>query len=200
MKSESIKRTLKSMCWGKFVKSQSDTQINDKKNLIVYICFDFPYVIDETELLTKLNKYIDENVNEKYNLIKIQEIIVNMPAHLIYDTLQEGMDIFTRMTYQLNLKNIKEEVWFMYIATGYIKNIINGSTVILLNKNPKEYNCKYIINRNVVDLKKYSEYTDDIKEINIKNAYNVIKRCINELFKNTNNTICYTNIDPIYKN
>lgn len=185
--------------------SNEITNVNksNRKEILLYVCIDLPYAVDTSELLEKILEFVN-NSQSDYFVSEIQEIIVDMPAHIIFDVLQEGLDIFTRMTTQINLKN-KNDIWFMYISSGCIRNIIKKSTLILLNQNPKHFECKYSINKRMIDLRKkiyYEEYQqqkiDEFFEKKLNDSYFIIKETINEVFKSE--LIPYENLDPIYKN
>lgn len=204
MPCDTILNTKKKMFWGKSINIQNTNDKKDLKQIKLYICLDFPYAIDTYQLLERILYYINNNIlHSEHCISEIKEVIVDMPAHIIFDVLQEGMDIFTRMSTQIDLKDNTEESWFMYISTGCIKNITNGCTVILLNQDPRQFKCKYIINKKVIDLRKKMYYKGSDEDMYyyeqiLDDSYFIIKESLNKLLDSS--TILYENLYPIYRN
>lgn len=103
------------------------------------------------------------------------------------DIIKCGLLSFNDMFKNLKLKT-KNETWFFYISNGDINDTYKNVFVTLLNKNPSEQQCYYVINKNSVTINKAdSKY---IKMANIK----TINATISELFT-CEKSITYTNLE-----
>jgi hypothetical protein len=139
---------------------------------------DIEYIIRCLKLNIKVNQ-------KQFEIDKFECCNVNIVANE-NDVIKRGLLTFNKMFKQLKLKG-NNEIWFVYISRGDIKQIYKNAFVTLVNKNPSIKTCSYAINKSNIIINK----TDD-KHIKL----NVIKR-INktfiELFSSKNN-ITYTNL------
>ena len=80
------------------------------------------------------------------------ELIVTLSPFLIGGTdsisFVEGKG-FAKISNSPHLKlKSTNETWFFYISSGDVKDIYRDVFVVLLNKNPREQKCFYVINKN----------------------------------------------------
>lgn len=78
------------------------------------------------------------------------------------DIIKNGLLTFNKMFENLKLKSTNE-TWFFYVSSGNVKDIYRDVFVVLLNKNPREQKCFYVINKNNICKNKESH---NIKIVN----------------------------------
>lgn len=100
------------------------------------------------------------------------------------DIIKNGLLTFNEMFKNLKLKSINE-TWFFYISTGNVKDIYSNVFIVLLNRNPREQKCCYIINKDNIE-----------QTINANTLSNtkVADVTIREVLK-SEKTITYTNLN-----
>lgn len=100
------------------------------------------------------------------------------------DIIKNGLLTFNEMFKNLKLKSTNE-MWFFYISTGNIKDIYSNVFIVLLNRNPREQKCCYIINKDNIE-----------QTINANTLSNtkVASVTIREVLK-SEKTITYTNLN-----
>lgn len=154
-------------------------------NLEVYVCLDVDKTKVDTEMILRCIKVFISvhNPNYRGNIKSIQEIDTGIIS-LEGDVIQRGMYCFGKMFETLKLKT-KDDVWFLYIATGHLKMMSKTEvTLFLLNKTPSSRECFYTLNKKGIEV--YKEQTKEFKLQNLQ----VIKRSLDELFT-THKTIKY---------
>ena len=122
-----------------------------------------------------VNKFINCN-NEYINTVKIGND----------DVVKRGLLIFNKMFRRLKLKGTND-IWFVYLSNGDIKNIHQDVFVTLINKNPCIKTCSYVINKSSVNIKRDHDKIVKLERI----------RDVNETLKEllvTEKTITYTNL------
>jgi hypothetical protein len=102
------------------------------------------------------------------------------------DVVKRGLLIFNKMFRRLKLKTTND-IWFIYLANGDIKDIHKNIFITLLNKNPCIKTCSYTINKNIVNIR-----SDQEKIIKLNNIQQV-NETLKELFV-TDKIITYTNL------
>ena len=123
--------------------------MNEKSLLDVYYYID---VTDNVEFIeSSLRLQLTRNC-KNYNVDKF----VNCNKSTVLpndkngdDIIKSGLLTFNKMFETLKLKSTNE-TWFFYISSGNIKNIYRDVFVVLLNKNPREQKCFYVINKNKI--------------------------------------------------
>jgi hypothetical protein len=123
-----------------------------------------------------INKFINCN-NEYIHTIRIGN----------EDIVKRGLLIFNKMFRRLKLKGTND-IWFIYLSNGDIKDIYQDVFVTLINKNPCIKTCSYAINKHSVNIKHEDPRLvklEQLKEVN---------ETLKELFV-TDKTITYTNLD-----
>lgn len=100
------------------------------------------------------------------------------------DIIKNGLLTFNEMFKNLKLKSTNE-TWFFYISTGNVKDIYSNVFIVLLNRNPREQKCCYIINKDNIE-----------QTINANTLSNtkVASVTIREVLK-SEKTITYTNLN-----
>jgi hypothetical protein len=100
------------------------------------------------------------------------------------DIIKNGLLTFNEMFKNLKLKSTNE-TWFFYISSGNVKDIYSNVFIVLLNRNPKEQKCCYIINKDNIE-----------QTINANTLSNtkVASVTIREVLK-SEKTITYTNLN-----
>ena len=100
------------------------------------------------------------------------------------DITKNGLLTFNEMFKNLKLKSTNE-TWFFYISTGNVKDIYSNVFIVLLNRNPREQKCCYIINKDNIE-----------QTINANTLSNtkVASVTIREVLK-SEKTITYTNLN-----
>lgn len=157
---------------------------NSLKNLEIYYCID----LDKSDQdINNISKCL-----ETYILVILKEYKLTVFKRLDYiskdktDVVKSGLFTFNKMYNDLKLKT-SNDTWFIYISNGDIKDDYKNIFLLLLNKNPSEKCSYYIINKNVINIKK-----DDTTS-NKLTALKFFKKTIHELF-HTDRSIKYTNL------
>lgn len=170
---------------------------NDKNNsqtqrqiLDVYYYLDFD---DKTIDVRFLERCLQVNIvvnMKEYNINKF----VNCNNEYIHtirisneDVVKRGLLIFNKMFRRLKLKGTND-IWFIYLSNGDIKNICQNVFVTLINKNPCIKTCSYAINKSSVNIK-----LEDPRLVKLERLKDV-NETLKELFV-TDKTITYTNLD-----
>jgi len=166
-------------------------EVNVKRKLDVYYCIDMrsaqeiEYIENILNLNIKINKrefslnkfeHYKRNIDEKESKDNKNE----------NDIIRTGLLTFNKMFRDLKLKS-NNELWFIYISKGDIKEIYKDVFTTLINKNPSEKMCFYAINKNNIIINKTDN--KDIKMLSLKE----INKTINELLS-SNNSITYKNL------
>lgn len=157
---------------------------NTKQLLDVYYYIDLDDTQDKEYITRCLNLNIRVNQKE-FELNKFEYCNVNIQT-TENDVIKRGLLTFNKMFKQLKLKG-NNEIWFVYISRGDIKQIYKQAFVTLVNKNPSIKSCCYAINKSDIIINK----TDD-KYIKL-NVIKEINKTFIELFCSENN-ITYTNL------
>lgn len=123
-----------------------------------------------------INKLVNYNKEIKDGTIKDDTVKDDTVKD---DTIKSGLLTFNRMCENLKLKSTNE-TWFFYISSGNVKDIYRDVFVVLLNKNPREQKCFYVINKN---------NTSESKEL-----FNISNSTICEVLVGEK-TITYTNLN-----
>lgn len=170
------------------INEQSDGLLkceNPTKKLDVYYCIDLDFTqdIDYIENILNLNIKVNkrEFLLDRFERVKINELVTSNS-----DVIRSGLLTFNKMFRDLKLKSTND-VWFVYITKGNIKEVYKDVFVTLLNKNPSENVCVYAINKNNIMVNKKDE--KDVRLLNLKE----INKTINELLV-SNNSITYKNL------
>lgn len=171
-------------------KSMSNMSINNTKNknhkqlLDIYYYIDLDSTQDIEYIRNCLGLHI--RVNQKqFQICKFQEFC-NIQMVNESDVVKRGLLVFNKMFKQLKLKG-HNEIWFIYISKGNVKELYENVFVTLVNKNPCVKTCLYAINKNHITVGKADDKLvklDNIKQIN---------GTLSELFS-SENTITYTNL------
>jgi hypothetical protein len=155
-----------------------------KQLLDVYYYIDLDDTQDIEYIIRCLNLNIQVN-QKQFELDKFECCNVNIRTNES-DVIKRGLLIFNKMFKHLKLKG-NNEIWFVYISRGDIKQIYKNAFVTLVNKNPSIKTCFYAINKSNIVINK----TDD-KYIKL-NVIKEINKTFMELFC-SDNTITYTNL------
>jgi hypothetical protein len=165
-----------------------DSKCNSSKKILdIYYCIDLDKNLQDINNIAKcLETYIIVTFKEyKLNIFKSLDYFKSDKS----DVVKSGLFTFNRMYKDLKLKT-PNDTWFIYISNGDIKNEYKNIFVLLLNKNPSEKCSFYIINKNVINVKKDDVLTNKLI------ALKFFKKTIHELF-NTTRIIKYTNFYDI---
>lgn len=156
----------------------------DKINLEVYYILDLG---EETynEVISKCLRVFLTTQCMEYNLLKYEEVVIQYRDD---DVIKRGLSKFVRMYDTLKLKT-RDEVWFIYIGNGNVRNIHTDVSLILLNKHPSVKESSYVINRN--PLRVLTNMSKDQKMDQIKN----FTKSLRELTSMHVRTIKYNNIN-----
>jgi hypothetical protein len=118
--------------------------MNGKALLDVYYYIDIKGDVEFIErslyALNSRNYRINKFVNSRLGEVEIDK----------HDIIKNGLLTFNKMFENLKLKNTNE-TWFFYISNGNIKDVYSNVFIILLNKNPREQRCFYVINKNNIE-------------------------------------------------
>ena len=159
--------------------------MNEKCLLDVYYYIDIDGDVEFIEHSLKLQLTdgysINKLVNYKNKVLK-DDITKD-------DVIKNGLLTFNEMFKNLKLKS-SNETWFFYISSGNVKDIYSNVFVVLLNKNPKEQKCCYIINKDNINRDKQM-----INANTLSNA-KVASVTICEVLK-SEKTITYTNLNQV---
>jgi len=159
--------------------------MNEKCLLDVYYYIDIDGDVEFIEHSLKLQLTDGHSINKLVNykkkglkddLIK-DDIIKN-------DIIKNGLLTFNEMFKNLKLKSTNE-TWFFYISSGNVKDIYSNVFIVLLNRNPKEQKCCYIINKDNIE---------QTINANILSNTKVASVSIREVLK-SEKTITYTNLN-----
>ena len=123
-----------------------------------------------------INKLVNYNKEIKDDTVKDDTVKDDTVKD---DTIKSGLLTFNKMCENLKLKSTNE-TWFFYISSGNVKDIYRDVFVVLLNKNPREQKCFYVINKN---------NTSESKEL-----FNISNCTICEVLVGEK-TITYTNLN-----
>ena len=152
--------------------------------LFIYYCIDLPIEQD----IEVIERCLRMHVEVKYRDTPITFMrFVKTKLGKNDDVIKNGLYTFNKMFNELKLKTT-DQVWFMYISNGNIKQNYKNVCAILLNKVPGVKSCFYSINKNplkiVNDMGRIEKF-DQVKNFNA---------CLVELFK-TENVIQYENFN-----
>jgi hypothetical protein len=113
--------------------------------LEVYYCIDIDVKSDENLLNIErcLKTFIE--VNYRNYILKKFERYIKLKSGKNDDVIKNGLYTFNKMYMDYKLKG--DKVWFIYISNGNIKTLYKNVCVILLNDNPIERECYYVINK-----------------------------------------------------
>lgn len=167
-------------------KNNSQTE---KKILDVYYYLDFDDKIIDLHFLEKcLQVNITVNMKEYHinKFINCNNEYINTDKIGTDDVIKRGLLIFNKMFRRLKLKGTND-IWFVYLSNGDIKNIHQDVFVTLLNKNPCIKTCCYAINKHKVNIK-----CNDDRLVKLQRIRDV-NETLKELFA-TDKTITYTNL------
>lgn len=103
------------------------------------------------------------------------------------DVIKRGLITFNNMVKSLKLKT-KNDTWLFYISNGNINNFYKDVFVILLNKEPILKKSHYLINKNIINIKK--EWSKENKMENIK----ILNKNLQQILL-SEKIITYTNLD-----
>lgn len=156
----------------------------NKANLEVYVYIDLDKKRFDIDIILKCIKVFITVHNPEFNVRLFKEIDNAIIETNGEDIIQRGMYSFCKMYETLKLKT-KDKVWFLYIASGYLKMIPDSDvTLLLLNKDPIVRECFYTLHKKAIEV-----FPNQAKSTKIKNLQ-VIKRSLDELFS-TKKTIKY---------
>ena len=159
-----------------------------KENLEVYVCLDVDSKrIDRTVILQCIKVCIMVN-NPDYNISVFREIDDDIISSSdVKDVIQKGIYSLCKMFETLKLKT-KDNVWFLYVASGYLKAMSDTDvTLLLLNKDPSVRECFYTLNKKAITVFHEQQRNKKLESIQ------VIKRSLEELCK-TKKTIKYKSL------
>lgn len=156
--------------------------MNEKCLLDVYYYIDVNGDVEFIERSLKLQLTLKCNNYSINKLVNYKEVKDNGVKNED-DIIKGGLLTFNKMFKNLKLKSTNE-TWFFYISTGNIKEIYSDVFIILLNRNPKEQKCVYIINKDNIE-----------QTINANTLSNtkVVSATICKVLK-SEKTITYTNL------
>jgi hypothetical protein len=153
--------------------------MNEKCLLDVYYYIDIDGDVEFIEHSLKLQlKIFGRSINKLVNYKKKGHDITKD------DIIKNGLLTFNEMFKKLKLKSINE-TWFFYISSGNVKDIYSNVFIVLLNRNPKEQKCCYIINK---------ENIEQTINANTLSNTKVASVSIREVLK-SEKTITYTNLN-----
>lgn len=161
--------------------------MNEKCLLDVYYYIDIDGDVEFIEHSLKLQLTDGYSINKLVNYKnKVLKDDITKDDIIKDDIIRNGLIKFNEMFKNLKLKS-SNETWFFYISSGNVKDIYSNVFVVLLNKNPKEQKCCYIINKDNIN-----------KTINANTLSNakVASVTICEVLK-SEKTITYTNLNQV---
>jgi hypothetical protein len=157
--------------------------MNEKCLLDVYYYIDIDGDVEFIEHSLKFN--IGHSINKLVNYKK-KGLKDDITKHDLIkdDIIKNGLLTFNEMFKNLKLKSTNE-TWFFYISSGNVKDIYSNVFIVLLNRNPREQKCCYIINKDNIE-----------QTINANTLSNtkVASVTIREVLK-SEKTITYTNLN-----
>lgn len=163
---------------------------NQKQILDVYYYINMDDTTNLIEECLKLQLKVNQKLFHINKFVNCKTMILGKGNNIGKDKddiIKCGLLSFNYMFKNLKLKT-NNETWFFYISNGDIKDQYKNVFVTLLNKNPSEQHCYYVINKNNVNINKTdSKY---IKLANIK----TVNSTISELFT-CEKSITYTNLE-----
>jgi len=132
--------------------------MNEKCLLDVYYCIDTTNLVRQdtiTDAGDESVEFIERGLKlqltlncKNYNINKLVNYNKEIKDDTVKDdTIKSGLLTFNKMCQNLKLKSTNE-TWFFYISSGDVKDIYRDVFVVLLNKNPREQKCFYVINKN----------------------------------------------------
>jgi diadenosine tetraphosphate (Ap4A) HIT family hydrolase len=149
------------------------------------------YAINVEESIEQdlIQKCLEVFVKTQFDSIKITRFEKVVPI-IDKDTLKTGLIFFTK-TYEQRTHN--RQTWYFYIGNGdiYDDNQIahKNVTLLLWNRNPKNKECCYVVNKNKVNVQKNMDKQE--KMLNLK----TLSKSLRELKTNSkSNIIRYNNI------
>jgi hypothetical protein len=149
-------------------------------SLEVYYCIDMDVKNDDNILYIErcLKTYIEVNYRE-YELTKFERY--SKPRALKSDdVIKNGLYTFNRMYIEYKMKKV-DKIWFVYISNGDIKassnTLYKNICLVLLNDNPIERECYYVINNKGLKFEKEMTREDKLEEMKKLN------KCLQELFE-----------------
>ena len=153
--------------------------MNEKCLLDVYYYIDIDGDVEFIEHSLKLQlKIFGRSINKLVNYKKKGHDLIKD------DIIKNGLLTFNEMFKNLKLKSTNE-TWFFYISSGNVKDIYSNVFIVLLNRNPKEQKCCYIINK---------ENIEQTINANTLSNTKVASVTIREVLK-SEKTITYTNLN-----
>lgn len=163
--------------------------MNEKCLLDVYYYIDIDGDVEFIEHSLKLQLTDGYSINKLVNYKnKVLKDDITKDDITKDDIIRNGLIKFNEMFKNLKLKS-SNETWFFYISSGNVKDIYSNVFVVLLNKNPKEQKCCYIINKDNINDKQM------INANTLSNA-KVASVTICEVLK-SEKTITYTNLNQV---
>lgn len=114
--------------------------------LEVYYCVDMDTGGEENlKCIEKcLRTFIEINYRD-YTLTKFERYIKSRCVKND-DIIKNGLYTFNKMYNEFKLKS-SNKIWFIYISNGNIKSAYKNVCIVLLNDNPKEKECFYVVNK-----------------------------------------------------
>lgn len=139
--------------------------ITAKKQLEIYAHIDLDGEVYDIDTITQCMRVYFLAKQKEYDLTHLQCITLDKHSTSA-DVLERGLFSLCQMYNQLKLKT-KDEVWFIYMSVGNLKNLQDNVTLLLVNKSPSERECLYSIHKRMLDVKKTSDKTSKLCELKI---------------------------------
>jgi len=171
----------------------TNVKMNEKCLLDVYYYIDVDGDVEFIEQSLKLQLTLNCNshsINKLVNYKKGGTLPFNIKCK--DDIIKNGLLTFNEMFKNLKLKSTNE-TWFFYISTGNVKEIYSNVFIVLLNRNPREQKCCYIINKDNIE-QTINTNTFNIKRQGTLSNTKVASVTIREVLK-SEKTITYTNLN-----
>ena len=165
-------------------KENNKEKNDDKRELEIYYCIDLNTDQDVENIIMCLKTSIMV-FYKNYKIINFNKIDYKKDND--NDVIQSGLIIFNKMFHNLKLKTAND-VWFIYISNGNIKNDYKDIFLCLVNKNPKEKTCNYVVTKNTLQILK-----NDYKQKKLEDL-KTFKKTLFKLF-DTKNELNYKNFD-----
>lgn len=136
-----------------------------KTKLEVYACIDIDGQVYDIETIIRcINIYINAK-QQQYELTKLEHVVLDVQRDT-KDIIERGLHSLCQMFKQLKLKT-NNEVWFLYMSIGDLKNLQDNVTLVVLNKNPSVRECSYSINKNKLDILKENNKNDKLNGVKL---------------------------------
>ena len=161
-----------------------NTSITTNSKLEIYYVIDIGSNIDINCISICLKAFLVSNFRNR-DIVLFKRIDSNYNPSDDEDIIKQGLITFNSMFHNLKLKTTNE-VWFFYIGYGNIQNHKDVS-LILLNKNPGDKECYYVVNKQQFDIKNTDNKNTKINKSKL--VYNSLKQIIE-----TNHMIKYSKI------